>query len=109
MLALTSKVRYVIDPANEYPRKFTGHLRAILANGKQVEFRQPGMRGGADAPLSQEELEAKFVQNAVFGGWSVSAADRLLSVSRRLFSEPTLEALKEFRALRTNWQDGWRS
>ncbi|NOT26089.1 MAG: MmgE/PrpD family protein [Acidobacteria bacterium] len=98
VLALTSKVRYVIDPANEYPKKFTGHLRATLADGRHVEFRQPGMRGGADAPLSQEELEGKFVQNALYGGWSAAAAERLLSVSRRLFAEPTLDALKEFRA-----------
>ena len=29
--ALAAKVRYVIDPANPYPRQFTGHLRVTLA------------------------------------------------------------------------------
>jgi 2-methylcitrate dehydratase PrpD len=97
VLSLASKIRYVIDPANEYPRKFTGHLRATLTDGRQVEFRQPCMRGGADAPLPETELEAKFVENARYGGWTDTAATRLLDVSRRLFTEPTLDILKQFR------------
>jgi 2-methylcitrate dehydratase PrpD len=97
VLALAAKIRYVIDPVNEYPRKFTGHLRATLSDGRQVEFRQPCMRGGAEAPLHQAELEAKFIENARYGGWSTAAAERLLVVSRHLFTEPTLDVLKELR------------
>jgi len=98
VLALAAKIRYAVDPANEYPRKFTGHLRAVLADGRRLEFRQPCMRGGAEAPLDTDELEAKFVENARYGGWTTPAADRLLVASRQLFSEPTLDVLKEFRA-----------
>jgi hypothetical protein len=55
------------------------------------------MRGGADAPLPLAELEGKFKDNARYGGWSAATAERLRAVSRTLFSQPTIEALKEFR------------
>ena len=52
VLALAAKVRYRIDPDNPYPRNFTGHIRATLADGRVVEERQPHMRGGAHEPLT---------------------------------------------------------
>jgi hypothetical protein len=55
------------------------------------------MRGGAEAPLDNAELEAKFIENARYGGWTAAAAERLLVVSRQLFTEPTLDVLKSFR------------
>jgi 2-methylcitrate dehydratase PrpD len=98
VLALAAKIRYAIDPGNEYPRKFTGHLRATLADGRRLEFRQPCMRGGAEAPLDEAELEAKFVENARYGGWSAATVERFLVASRQIFTAPTLEVVKEFRA-----------
>ncbi len=97
VLALAAKIRYEIDPANEYPRKFTGHLRATLRDGTRKEFRQAHMRGGAEAPLSTTELEEKFMDNALYGGWTAASAERLLAASRELFTQPTLDVLKEFR------------
>jgi 2-methylcitrate dehydratase PrpD len=97
VLALAAKIRYTINPADEYPRRFTGHLRAALQNGTEREYRQPCMRGGAEAPLPLAELEAKFTDNARYGGWSTATAERLCDLSRTLFTQPTLEALKEFR------------
>ncbi len=41
VLALAAKVRYVIDPNNPYPNNFTGHIRAVLNDGRVVEERQP--------------------------------------------------------------------
>ena len=97
-LALASKIRYAINPRDEYPRKFTGHLRATLADGSTKEFRQPFMRGGAQAPLTQAEIEAKFRENAAYGGWQSAQAERLLLAARSLYSRPSLDALEEFRA-----------
>jgi 2-methylcitrate dehydratase PrpD len=68
--ALAAKISYRIDPENPYPRAFTGHLRATLTDGTTVEERQPHFRGGAQEPLTAAEIEAKFVANAAFGGWS---------------------------------------
>jgi len=98
VLALASKIRYTIDPANQYPRKFTGHLRATLADGSAREFRQPHMRGGAGAPLLAVELESKFMDNAMYGGWTTAAAERLMRASRAIFKESSLDAMKDFRA-----------
>jgi 2-methylcitrate dehydratase PrpD len=67
--ALAAKIRYRIDPANPYPNAFTGHLRATLTDGSTIEERQPHFRGGANEPLSADEIAAKYVANAAFGGW----------------------------------------
>lgn len=75
--ALAAKVSYVIDPNDEYPKNFTGHLRATLRDGSVHEFRQPHMRGGAHEPLSDAELTAKFEANLRFGGANESNIDKL--------------------------------
>jgi 2-methylcitrate dehydratase PrpD len=98
VLALASKIRYAINPADEYPRRFTGHLRAALEDGSEREYRQPCMRGGVEAPLPVEELEAKFMENALYGGWTTAQAERMRGLSHALFSQSTLEALQECRA-----------
>jgi 2-methylcitrate dehydratase PrpD len=98
VLGLATKIRYEIDPANEYPRKFTGHLRATLRDGTRKEFRQAYLRGGAEAPLSTTELEEKFMDNALYGGWTAASARRLSAMSREVFTHPRLDILKEFRA-----------
>ena len=98
VLELASKIRYRINPADEYPRNFTGHLRARLRDGTTREFRQPHMRGGAHAPLTDEEVERKFMDNVRYGGWSVAQATRVLDVTRTLFDAPRLDALTELRS-----------
>jgi 2-methylcitrate dehydratase PrpD len=98
VLALASKIRYVINPDDEYPRNFSGHLRATLRDGRQVELRQPHLRGGAHAPLAPGELEAKFMDNARYGGWDVTRAERLLRVSGDIFTAARLDAIGAFRA-----------
>ena len=98
VLDFVGRIRYAIDPSNEYPRKFTGHLRATLNDGSQKEYRQPYMRGGAEEPLSTADLESKFMDNARHGGWDAALAERLLRSSRHLFTQPRLDGLTEFRA-----------
>jgi 2-methylcitrate dehydratase PrpD len=98
VLAMAAKIRYTINPRDEYPRRFVGHLRATLRDGSEREYRQPHMRGGVDAPLSVAELESKFMDNALYGGWSAELAERVRFLSRTLFAQPSLEALKECRA-----------
>ncbi|MBM3818351.1 MAG: MmgE/PrpD family protein [Acidimicrobiia bacterium] len=97
VLALASKIRYAINPADEYPRNFTGHLRATLKDGSRREFRQPHMRGGAHAPLSTADVEAKFLDNAAHGRLRRPSAERLLAVARGIFEAPRLDAMTEFR------------
>ena len=85
ILALTSKVRYVVDPKNPYPKAYTGHVRMTLTDGRVFEERQPHIRGGVHEPLSREEIEQKFRGNAQYGGWSESNAGRFLPYAKSAF------------------------
>ncbi|MGL4239829.1 MAG: MmgE/PrpD family protein, partial [Beijerinckiaceae bacterium] len=78
------KVGYVVDPANEYPRNYTGHIRATLKDGSVVEMRQPHMRGGARDPLSDAEIIAKFRANCAYGGFAKARAEALLAALESL-------------------------
>lgn len=75
--ALAAKVSYVVDPTNEYPRNFSGHIKATLRDGSVRETRQPHMRGGAHEPLSAADILRKFHDNAAFGGWARERSDKL--------------------------------
>jgi 2-methylcitrate dehydratase PrpD len=85
VVALARKVRYEIDPANPYPRNFTGHIRAVLADGRAIEERQPHMRGGAHEPLTRQDIEDKFALNAKHGGWSAERATQALALLRTFY------------------------
>jgi len=88
LLALAAKVRYVVDPDNPYPARFTGHVRATLRDGRVVEERQPHIRGGRHEPLSRDELVRKFLGNARFGGLDDARSQRLPSRLATLFDGP---------------------
>jgi 2-methylcitrate dehydratase PrpD len=83
ILALASKVRYVVDPDNPYPKRYTGHIRMTLRDGRVFEERQPHIRGGAQEPLTREDIERKFRSNAAYGGWSEAQADRFVAFARK--------------------------
>ena len=85
VVALVGKVRYQIDPQNPYPRNFTGHIRATLADGRVVEERQPHMRGGAHEPLTSADIADKFVLNARHGGWDDERTKHALALLRSLY------------------------
>jgi 2-methylcitrate dehydratase PrpD len=67
--AFADKISYVIDPSNPYPREYTGHVRVTLKDGSVREIRRPHFRGGAHAPIPDDELERKYWDNCRFGGW----------------------------------------
>ena len=98
VLALASKIRYRINAADEYPRNFTGHLRARLRNGATRQCRQPHMRGGVHAPLTDAELDTKFMDNARYGGWTPQRATQMLGLIRGLFDVGRLDMLTDLRS-----------
>jgi 2-methylcitrate dehydratase PrpD len=85
VLALASKVRYAIDSDNPYPANFTGHIRAVLHDGRVVEERQPHFRGGAQEPLTQADIEEKFASNARHGGWDDKRAKSVVALLAKLY------------------------
>ncbi|MEY4879438.1 MAG: hypothetical protein RJB62_907, partial [Pseudomonadota bacterium] len=82
--ALAAKVSYVIDPGNEYPKNYTGHIRATLKDGSVREARKGHMRGGAHEPLSDADIVAKFRDNAKFGGWQDNRIDAMSAALERI-------------------------
>lgn len=96
VIALAAKVRYEIDPNNPYPKEYTGHVRAVLRDGRVIEERQPHLRGGAHEPLSRRDIEEKFALNALHGGWSTRQADAALVLAKKLYDgRVDLKALGE--------------
>ncbi len=92
-LALAAKVTYEIDPDNEYPENYTGHVRLKMKDGSVIEERQGQLRGGTREPVSRDDLMAKCRANLAFAGWPTAAADRIAEFSDGLFeSSRTVDA-----------------
>jgi len=85
VLALAAKVKFVIDPDNPYPTNYTGHLRATMKDGTVIEERQPYLRGGAQEPLSRQDVIDKFALNAQHGGWTKAQSDAALKLMAGLY------------------------
>jgi 2-methylcitrate dehydratase PrpD len=87
VLALAAKVKYVIDPDNPYPSNYTGHLRATLQDGSVIEERQPHLRGGAQEPLTRQDVIDKFILNADHGGWTKAQTVSALKLIAVLYND----------------------
>ncbi len=86
VLALAAKVKFLIDPDNPYPNNYTGHIRAALRDGSVIEERQPHMRGGAQEPLTRQDVIDKFALNAQHGSWSAAQGDAALKLMAGLYN-----------------------
>ena len=98
VLGLAAKVRYRVDPDNEYPSNYTGHLKATLKDGTVHEIRRPHLRGGRRQPLTRADLVSKFTLNAIFGGWTEDRAGRLAAFCETFPELADLSGLADFRA-----------
>src|ERR1700744_3704614 len=85
VLALAAKVKFVIDPDNPYPNNYTGHIKATLKDGSVIEDRQPYLRGGAQEPLTRQDVTEKFALNVQHGGWSKAQGEAALKLLARLY------------------------
>jgi len=97
ILSLAKKIRYIIDPQNEYPRNYSGHIRVTLRSGGIREYRQPHFRGGMREPLTRDELIAKFRGNIAYGGLDEIFADALLDFCLTIETTPNMSTLGQFR------------
>ena len=97
ILDLASKISYEIDPENEYPRNYTGHIRVRLKNGKELALDQPHMRGGVHQPLDLDAIIAKFRANVVYGGWKLERGEELLQYLQKLPHADNLDGLAKFK------------
>lgn len=96
ILSLARRIRYEIDPQNEYPRNYSGHIRVTLKSGERIAIDQPHMRGGVREPLTRDEIVAKFHGNVAHGGWSRARAEALLGWIEGLAEAPDLSGMAAF-------------
>jgi 2-methylcitrate dehydratase PrpD len=85
VLALAAKVKFVIDPDNPYPNNYTGHIKATLKDGRVIEERQPYLRGGAQEPLTRQDVSDKFALNVQHGGWTKAQGEAALKLLAGLY------------------------
>ncbi len=90
--ALAAKVSYRVDPANPYPRQFTGHLAVTLDDGTLHQHRQAYFKGGAEHPLSDADLAHKFFANCAHGGMQRADAALLHDALGALFDQSRIDA-----------------
>jgi 2-methylcitrate dehydratase PrpD len=64
VLALARRVTYTVDPAYPGPGRFKGAVRVTLRDGRVLTEVEEYNRGSAENPMTPEELQAKFDDNA---------------------------------------------
>ena len=69
VIELAGTVNYRIDPENEYPANYSGHIRVVMNDGSVHEIKQPQLRGGTRQSMIDEELSEMLRINAGYGGW----------------------------------------
>jgi hypothetical protein len=50
-----------------------------------IEERQPYLRGGAQEPLTRQDVTEKFALNAQHGGWDTAQSDAALKLMAGLY------------------------
>lgn len=64
VLATADKVRCIADPDSAFPRAYSGEVRIATRSGGTLTHREHVNRGADDRPLSNDEIRAKFDDNA---------------------------------------------
>lgn len=85
LLSLSEKVRYRIDPDNEYPANYTGEVVVTLSDGQTFTATQNQLRGGMHEPMSGSELHTKCQANLDFANWQGVNADAIAGFANGLF------------------------
>jgi 2-methylcitrate dehydratase PrpD len=94
VLDVAGKVGYEVDPTIDYPRQFIGHVAITLRDGRILEERQDHPRGGPDFPITRDEIESKFLGNAVLAVPEEQAA-RVVQLVGALATQGDLTILME--------------
>lgn len=82
---IARKVRFVVDPGNEYPANYTGDVEIRLTTGEVISEHQGQLRGGLRDPLSRSDLLAKCAANLEFGGWKGASAQTIADFADGMF------------------------
>ncbi|MBW7970244.1 MmgE/PrpD family protein [Bradyrhizobium sp. BR 10289] len=92
VLAIAEKTWCVDDPESDYPAHFPGEMIVHLRNGRVLSSRKPWSLGTPEWPISQADLEAKFMANAT-RVVSTRAAERLAEAVMHLEDADSLQEI----------------
>ena len=96
VLALAGKIRYEIDPENEYPTNFTGHLRATLNDGTVQDASAAYARRRARTAVACR-TEAKSSPTTAARWLERSPGARGTPVCDEVFAQTTMAGAARFR------------
>lgn len=98
ILELCAKVHCEHDAESAFPEFFSGQVEIVLRDGRRLVRRERVNRGAAERPLSRQEIEAKFLDNALLAV-SPAQAQAVLAAVMDLEHAPGLDALCQALAL----------
>ncbi|MCZ6720952.1 MAG: MmgE/PrpD family protein [Proteobacteria bacterium] len=82
ILGLCDKIHYERDPQSAFPRCYSGEVIVTTTDGRQLRHRESVNRGAEDRPLGNDEVIAKFHENAA----GVMAAERARRLERAVMT-----------------------
>jgi 2-methylcitrate dehydratase PrpD len=65
VLALARNVTYADDTGSTFPHHYTGAVEIETVDGRRLSAREDVNKGSSESPLTEAEVERKFMQNAV--------------------------------------------
>jgi len=63
ILELMDKIHYGVDPLTTFPKHYTGEVVTTLMDGSIQKHRIAINRGNPEAPISNDDIKAKFFEN----------------------------------------------
>jgi 2-methylcitrate dehydratase PrpD len=96
VLTLADKVDYDADPNSGFPKWYSGEVIVQLKDGREFSHREQVNRGAADRPLLNEEIIAKFMDNAQLAVSATRAEelrDAVLAMDEKSVSARDLESV----------------
>ncbi|GGJ98536.1 MmgE/PrpD family protein [Pseudomonas matsuisoli] len=94
-LALMEKIHYEVDPNSGFPRHYSGEVIVTLKDGRELRHREAINRGAADRPLSNDDIVAKYRDNAA----TAVAAHRVEQIREAVLGLDRISARDLSRAL----------
>ena len=83
VLTLAQKVQYEVDPASPFPKYYSGEVVVTTNDGREIRHREEMNRGAADRPITNVDIETKFMGNAalaVSSSRAVQVRDLILAL-----------------------------
>jgi 2-methylcitrate dehydratase PrpD len=99
VLDVASRVTYELRSYASAPDAFPGGVRVRTTDGRTLEAELRHQRGGAENPMSSDDVITKFRSNAVLA-LSATESQSLESAVLALDSQPDLEAMQMLRVAR---------